>query len=141
MDIIISIFLKIYFFLDLYQVGTQCTNEKALEFYTLCTSSNIEVGSVSRLTLSRQVARAVKLNGVVLGWANHRANRLVDLAALTFRFCEASAIAQGVGWSALHSFGCTARQARYAESEYKTILINETFLLLNETFLLLIFTQ
>lgn len=82
--------------IDLYQVGTQCTNEKALEFYTLCTSSNIEVGSVSRLTLSRQVRSAVKLNGVVLGWANHRANRLIDLAALTFRFCKASAIAQGV---------------------------------------------
>jgi hypothetical protein len=64
---------------------------------------------------ARLVRSAVKLNGVVLGWANHRANRLVDLAALTFRFCEASAIAQGVGWSALHSFGCTARQARYAE--------------------------
>jgi len=30
-----------------------------------------------------------------MGWANHRANRLVDLAALTFRFYEASAIAQG----------------------------------------------
>lgn len=30
-----------------------------------------------------------------MGWANHRANRLVDLAALTFCFCEASAIAQG----------------------------------------------
>lgn len=43
-----------------------------------------------------------------MGWANHRANRLVDLAALTFRFSEASAIAQGVEWSALHSFGCTA---------------------------------
>lgn len=53
--------------LDLYQVGTQCTSEKALEFYTLCTSSNTEVGSVSRLTLSRQVASAVKLNGVVYG--------------------------------------------------------------------------
>lgn len=65
---------------------TQCTSEKALEFYTLCTSSVVEVGSVSRLTLSRQVASAVKLNGVVLGWANHRANRLVDLATLTFRF-------------------------------------------------------
>lgn len=96
---------------------------------------------MSRLTLSRQVARAVKLNGVVLGWANHRANRLLDLATLTFRFYEASAIAQGVEWSALHSFGCTARQARYAESEYKIILLNETFLLSNETFLLLIFTQ
>ena len=47
-----------------------------------------------------------------MGWANHRANRLVDLAALTFRFCEASAIAQGVGWSALHSFGCTAALRR-----------------------------
>lgn len=32
-------------------------------------------------------------------------------------------------------------QIRYAESEYKIILLNETFLLLNETFLLLIFTQ
>lgn len=72
-----------------------------------------------------------------MGWANHRAIRLVDLAALTFRFCEASAIAQGVEGI----FGCTARQARYAESEYKTIIINETNLLLNETFLLLIFTQ
>lgn len=51
-----------------------------------------------------------------MGWANHRANRLVDLATLTFRFCEASAIAQGVGWSALHSFGCTAQQARYADT-------------------------
>lgn len=96
-------------FIDLYQVETQCTSEKALEFYTLCTSSVVEVGSVSRLTLSRQgkarqVRSAVKLNGVVLGWANHRANRLVDLAALTFRFCEASAIAQGVEGS----FGCTA---------------------------------
>ena len=30
-----------------------------------------------------------------MGWANHRANRLVDLATLTFRFCEASAFAQG----------------------------------------------
>lgn len=30
-----------------------------------------------------------------MGWANHRANRLVDLAALTFCSCEASAIAQG----------------------------------------------
>lgn len=50
---------------------------------------------MSRLTLSRQVADAIKLNGVVLGWANHRANRLVDLAALTFRFSEASAFAQG----------------------------------------------
>lgn len=49
-----------------------------------------------------------------LGWANHRANRLVDLAALTFRFYETSAIAQGVGWSALHSFGCTATSC-YAE--------------------------
>lgn len=53
---------------------------------------------------ARQVRSAVKLNGVVLGWANHRANRLVDLAALTFRFCEASAIAQGVEGI----FGCTA---------------------------------
>mgnify|MGYP004620854133 CR=1 FL=1 len=43
-----------------------------------------------------------------MGWANHRANRLVDLAALTFRFSEASTIVQGVEWSALHSFGCTA---------------------------------
>ncbi len=43
-----------------------------------------------------------------MGWANHRANRLFDLATLTFRFCETSAIAQGVEWSALHSFGCTA---------------------------------
>lgn len=33
------------------------------------------------MTLSRQVRSAVKLNGVVLGWANHRANRLVDLAS------------------------------------------------------------
>lgn len=41
-------------FIDLYQVETQCTSEKALEFYTLCTSSVVEVGSVSRLTLSRQ---------------------------------------------------------------------------------------
>lgn len=39
-----------------------------------------------------------------MGWANHRAIRLVDLAALTFRFCEASAIAQGVEGI----FGCTA---------------------------------
>lgn len=98
---------------------TQCTNVKALEFITLCTSSNIEVGSVSRLTLSRQVARAVKLNGVVLGWANHRANRLIDLATLTFRFCEASAIAQGVGWSALHSFGCTATSCYAVTTGYK----------------------
>jgi hypothetical protein len=30
-----------------------------------------------------------------MGWANHRANRLIDLAALTFCFYEASAITQG----------------------------------------------
>ena len=68
---------------------------------------------------ARQVANAVKLNGVVLGWANHRANRLVDLATLTFRFCEASAIAQGVGWSALHSFGCTATSCYAVTTGYK----------------------
>lgn len=68
---------------------------------------------------ARQVARAVKLNGVVLGWANHRANRLVDLAALTFRFYETSAIAQGVGWSALHSFGCTATSCYAVTTGYK----------------------
>lgn len=50
-----------------------------------------------------------------MGWANHRAIRLVDLAALTFCFCEASTIVQGVEGS----FGCTARQARYAESKTK----------------------
>lgn len=55
--------------------------------------------------------------------------------------CVRAQLRKGVGWSALHSFGCTARQARYAESEYKIILLNETFLLLNETNLLLIFTQ
>ena len=64
---------------------------------------------------ARQVASAVKLNGVVLGWANHRANRLVDLANAHNSPYWASTIVQGVGWSALHSFGCTARQARYAE--------------------------
>lgn len=68
---------------------------------------------------ARQVRSAVKLNGVVLGWANHRANRLVDLAALTFRFCEASAIAQGVRWSALHSFGCTATSCYAVTTGYK----------------------
>lgn len=56
-----------------------------------------------------------------MGWANHRTNRLVDLATLTFRFCEASAIAQGVGWSALHSFGCTApKVAKQILQEQKT---------------------
>lgn len=54
-----------------------------------------------------------------MGWANHRANRLVDLAALTFRFCEASAIAQGVEWSALHSFGCTATSCYAVTTGYK----------------------
>lgn len=47
-----------------------------------------------------------------MGWANHRAIRLVDLAALTFRFGEASTIVQGVEGI----FGCTARQARYADT-------------------------
>lgn len=54
-----------------------------------------------------------------MGWTNHRANRLVDLAALTFRFCETSAIAQGVGWSALHSFGCTATSCYAVTTGYK----------------------
>ncbi|WP_278911898.1 hypothetical protein [Leyella stercorea] len=60
------------------------------------------------MTISRQVTDAVKLNGVVLGWANHRANRLVDLANAHNSPYWASAIAQGVE----ESFGCTARQAR-----------------------------
>ena len=47
-----------------------------------------------------------------MGWANHRANRLFDLAMLTFRFCEASTFVQGVEGI----FGCTARQARYADT-------------------------
>lgn len=46
-----------------------------------------------------------------MGWANHRANRLVDLAALTFRTAS-ERIAQGVEVSALHSFGCTAALRR-----------------------------
>ena len=54
-----------------------------------------------------------------MGWANHRANRLIDLAALTFRFCEASATAQGVEWSALHSFGCTATSCYAVTTGYK----------------------
>ena len=45
--------------------------------------------------------------------------RLVDLAALTFRFSETSAIAQGVGWSALHSFGCTATSCYAVTTGYK----------------------
>lgn len=69
-----------------------------------------------RLTLRGQVITAHKLrrgfyNISRKGWTNHRANRLIDLATLTFRFCEASATAQGVE----ESFGCTARQARYAD--------------------------
>ncbi len=43
-----------------------------------------------------------------MGWANHRANRLVDLAALTFRTTVRAQLRKGVGWNALHSFGCTA---------------------------------
>lgn len=52
---------------------TQCTNEKALEFYTLCTSSKVEVGSTRNnrvpidIIKARQVRSAVKLNGVVYG--------------------------------------------------------------------------
>lgn len=46
-----------------------------------------------------------------MGWANHRAIRLVDLAALTFRTASEHNV-QGVEVS----FGCTARQARYADT-------------------------
>ena len=49
-----------------------------------------------------------------MGWANHRANRLVDLATLTFRTTVRAQLRKGVGWSALHSFGCTATSC-YAE--------------------------
>lgn len=47
-----------------------------------------------------------------MGWANHRAIRLVDLAALTFRTNVRAQLRKGVGWSALHSFGCTAALRR-----------------------------
>lgn len=94
--------------IDLCQVGTQCTSEKALEFYTLCTSSKVEVGStrnnrvpidiIKASAFRRQAKRRCLWVGLTV------ALRLVDLAALTFRFCEASAIAQGVEGI----FGCTA---------------------------------
>lgn len=78
---------------------TQCTNEKALEFYTLCTSSKVEVGSTRNNRVPIDIIKASGLRRQAkrrcLGWTNHRANRLVDLATLTFCFCEASAIAQG----------------------------------------------
>lgn len=38
-----------------------------------------------RLTLRGQVITAHKLRRGFMGWANQRANRLVDLALLTFR--------------------------------------------------------
>ncbi len=47
-----------------------------------------------------------------MGWTNHRANRLVDLAALTFRTTVRAQLRKGVGWSALHSFGCTTALRR-----------------------------
>jgi hypothetical protein len=75
-----------------------------------------------------------------MGWANRRTPFGRPRYAHVSDSVRAH-LRKGVGWSALHSFGCTARQVRYAESKYKTILLNETFLLLNETNLLLIFTQ
>ena len=54
-----------------------------------------------------------------LGWANHRANRLVDLAALTFRFSKASAFAQGVEDVRCTLFGCTATSCYAVTTGYK----------------------
>ena len=54
-----------------------------------------------------------------MGWANHRANRLIDLAALTFRTTVRAQLRKGVGWSALHSFGCTATSCYAVTTGYK----------------------
>ena len=99
MDIILNIFTKCYDYLTYVKRNTMHKRKgirisNVVHLFLHRGWKHTEE-TVYQLTISRQVARAVKLNGVVLGWANHRANRLVDLATLTFRFREASAIAQG----------------------------------------------
>lgn len=69
-----------------------------------------------RLTLRGQVLTAHKLRrgfySINRGVGINNALRLNDLATLTFRPGGRAQQRKGVEWSALHSFGCTARQAR-----------------------------
>lgn len=119
MDIIVKNFIKVMINL-IYIKKIQCTNGKVLEFLNVVhlflnrgrkhTEKNrVPIDNIKASGSRRQAKRRCFWVGLII------ALRLVDLAALTFRFCEASAIAQGVE----EIFGCTARQARYAESKPK----------------------